>query len=855
MNDTHVRCAVDLLDVFMEVVCMRSVIVSVLVYSWVMSSTAFAEGFKPELFKKEILPLLDKYCYRCHDDKKQKGDIRLDIYKDAKQILPNRKHWLLVLEQLETREMPTKKPLPTEAEYQKLIHYVEKAANDVDWDKVKHPGHVTIPLLTKEEYYNTLEELLGLDLEAHSTFSEDSEGISGFTNDRDGLFVSTSKMEKYLQTAEAAIDSVIAVNKGAQNWKLESEKMFMTETREAPRNLGKDFFGYILNRGQMSLYDSIDIPADGVYEVTVRVKSGSPISAAVLRVDNKELAVIENEGKEANVHKAFIHVSKGSRQFTWNIGTPKQQRELENIGRVPKKEEIAASKPLARKNKMKIPKEISSAAKKGKYNLRRLNNEINGLQYNIEELKVYGVDGTRKTVVKLHSTAKKQMKGLRDELSKISKKLKIQATAIFNKLNKTRLKENNDLLKKFDKVKLIKGGAIGIDWMALRGPLSNLGKPVLSLKATGNTDESAKKILREFLPRAFRKPVTEADIEKYFSLFSKAKSQGESFENSIKLALTAVLVSPRFLFRDELKKTDEVYQLDDYQIASRLSYFLWMSMPDKELFDLAAKGELKKPEILKTQLKRMLADKRSRNFVSAFAGEWLGFKALGHSVMPDEKRFPHYSREFSEVSKLETILILEDLFKNNGSLLNLIDTNYTYANEELAKHYDIPNVKGSEMRRVELLNRNRGGLMGMASILTATSNPSRTSPVNRGMWIFENLLGQHMGTPPADVPPLPENAGNMKNKTLRQVFEEHRDNPACSTCHDKIDPLGFGMENFDAIGRYRNSQNGKKIDASGKMPDGSKFVGIVELKEYILKKKKNEFLRNVSERLLSFCSR
>ncbi|MCM8542979.1 MAG: DUF1592 domain-containing protein, partial [Lentisphaeraceae bacterium] len=817
-----------------------------------LSSVAEQKENSPEVFKNEIIPLLDKYCYRCHDDKKQKGDMRLDIYKDASQILPNRKHWLLVLEQLETREMPTKKPLPTEEEYLKLTHFVEKAANDIDWEKIKQPGHVTIPLLTKEEYYNTLEELLGLNLRAHSTFSEDSEGVSGFTNDRDGLFVSTSKLEKYILTAESAIDSVLAVNKGPQLWKLESEKMFMTETRETPKKVKDDFFGYILNRGQMSLYDSIDVPADGLYEVSVRVSAPSGIAATDLRVDNKLKAHFEATSK-LEIKSELIYLSKGSRQFTWNIGASNKVKDFESKKKEIDPDLLKKAAEDSRKKLLQIPDSMVQDIKKAKYSTNKLNKVIRQLQLSVEKLKAVGTDGKEKFIAKTLKEANQAKKSLKTELSTINKKTKKKADKEFNKVNAAQIAENEKVFKAFNKRKVIKSGPVAIDWMILKGPINPPESKVLSLNPTGSSKEAAaQKIIRDFLPRAFRKPVTESDIKKYLSLYKNASSQGESFESSIKQTLTAVLVSPKFLFRDELQKTDKVYELNDYQLASRLSYFLWMSMPDQELFELAEKGDLKKKEVLKAQIDRMLKDKRSRRFTKAFAGEWLGFKSLGYSVMPDEKKFPQYSPELNKASKLETVMLLENLFQNGGSLLNLIDSNYTYLNDQLAKHYGMQNIDGEEMRRVELINRYRGGLLGMSSILTSTSNPSRTSPVNRGLWVFEKLLGQHMGAPPADVPPLPENAGHQKGKTLRQVFEEHRDNPACSTCHNKIDPLGFGLENFDAIGRYRKSENGKEIDASGKMPDGSSFVGIVELKEYILKKKKKEFLRNISERLLSF---
>ena len=225
----------------------------------VLGQSLSASEAQERYFKKEIVPLLDKYCYRCHDADVQKGDFRLDVYQNAAHLLPNRQHWLKVLEQLETEEMPTKKPLPSAAEYEKLIHWIDSVINKIDWSKIKEPGHVTIPLLTNEEYFNTINDSLKMDIRSYSKFSDDSEGMNGFTNDRDGLFVSTSKMEKYLDSAESIADTLVAVSQQPQVWKFEAENMLMTESKEKPTK--KDnFHGYFLSRGQMSLYESMDIP-------------------------------------------------------------------------------------------------------------------------------------------------------------------------------------------------------------------------------------------------------------------------------------------------------------------------------------------------------------------------------------------------------------------------------------------------------------------------------------------------------------------------------------------------------------------------------------------------------------------
>jgi len=248
----------------------------------------------------------------------------------------------------------------------------------------------------------------------------------------------------------------------------------------------------------------------------------------------------------------------------------------------------------------------------------------------------------------------------------------------------------------------------------------------------------------------------------------------------------------------------------------------------------------------------MLQDPRASATMETFLGQWLGFESLGRSVFPDSKAFPEFTPALGKAMKEETYLVFDSLLRNDGSLLELLDSNSTFLNEVLADHYGVDGVSGNEMRRVTLDNPDRGGLLGMGSILTATSSPMRTSPVNRGKWVLETLLGNRIPEPPADAGILPENAGQKKGRTLREEFEMHRNNPSCMDCHEKIDPIGFGLENFDAIGRFRTSENGEPIDTSGVMPGGVSFNGSAELKRYILNERVDQFTRNISERMLAF---
>ncbi len=401
---------------------------------------------------------------------------------------------------------------------------------------------------------------------------------------------------------------------------------------------------------------------------------------------------------------------------------------------------------------------------------------------------------------------------------------------------------------------------VAIDWVEIRGPVrpkDASAEPLVFIAQPGNgvsPKDAAETILRRFSERAFRRPVSKRDFNRYIGLYKRAVASGDTFEESVKLALSAILVSPHFLYRPELapSRDDAVYRIDEYQLASRLSYFLWASMPDAELFQLAKSKQLRKPAVLEEQVERMLEDSRASVALEGFLGQWLGYESLGATVFPDRRKFKEFDPVLNRAMKDETILAFKATLEEGGSLLDLLDSDETFLNERLAIHYGIEGIEGNEMRRVALSNRERGGLLGMGSILTATSSPMRTSPVNRGKWVLETLLGSRIPEPPADAGILPENAGQVKGQTLREEFEMHRRNPSCVDCHEKIDPIGFGLENFDAIGRFRSTENGVPIDSMGIMPGGEQFTGPVELKEFILKEEKDAFVRNVTEKMLAF---
>lgn len=390
----------------------------------------------------------------------------------------------------------------------------------------------------------------------------------------------------------------------------------------------------------------------------------------------------------------------------------------------------------------------------------------------------------------------------------------------------------------------------------------------------GDEEDCARRILATLMRRAYRGPVSDEDLERPLALYRATRDAepavgdggdhgedgagghraGGDFEAGIETALSAILVSPRFLFRIERDPVDaapnSVYRIGALELASRLSFFLWSSLPDDELLEAAIRGDLERPENLEAQVRRMLADSRSRALVTHFAGQWLHLRNLAGAT-PDQRLFPDFDDNLRQALRRETELLFESVLREDRSVLDLLRADYTFLNERLARHYDIPHVYGSRFRRVPLeKDSQRGGLLRHGSILTVTSYATRTSPVLRGRWVLENLLGSAPPPPPPDVPALKDKA-IAANLSLRERLAEHRANPACAGCHELMDPIGFALENFDAVGRWRRLEAEKPVDASGHLPGGSDFVGVAGLEASLLERPEI-FLSTLVEKLLTF---
>jgi hypothetical protein len=328
-----------------------------------------------------------------------------------------------------------------------------------------------------------------------------------------------------------------------------------------------------------------------------------------------------------------------------------------------------------------------------------------------------------------------------------------------------------------------------------------------------------------------------------------------SFEKGIEMALRAMLVSPDFLFRIERDQAGlppgTVHRVNDFELASRLSFFLWSSIPDDELLDLAEQGKLKDPAVVSAQVARMLDDRRSKAFVTNFAGQWLFLRNLAQ-VKPDPDVFPTYDATLRQSFQRETEMFFNAILRENRPLTDLLSADFTYLNDRLALHYGIPNVYGSQFRRVTLKEGTRGGLLGQGSLLTVTSYPNRTSVVQRGKWVLENLLGSPPPPPPPDIPALEAHAKDGKLLTVRQQMEQHRTNPVCSSCHARMDPIGFALENYDGVGAWRAKDAGSVIDAAGKLPDGTTFEGPAGLTKLLLTKYREDFIDTFTGKLMTY---
>jgi hypothetical protein len=436
-------------------------------------------------------------------------------------------------------------------------------------------------------------------------------------------------------------------------------------------------------------------------------------------------------------------------------------------------------------------------------------------------------------------------------------KHRLSAAFLNDFYRQTELLKTNSQGKTYTEKK-IEDRNLQVEFIEVTGPFSEAVPPLHAMhrkvffKAPGpqTTNQVAREILRRVTDRAYRRSATTAELDGLMRLFGQARESGDGFEASVKQALMAVLVSPHFLFRGEIQSNPdnphETHRVSEYALASRLSYFLWSTMPDDELFRLAGQGRLRRN--LAGQVKRMLIDPRSRALVDNFAGQWLQLRTLD-IVSPDEKLFPGFDASLRSALRQETESLFEHVLRKDRPITEFLTADYTFVNEPLARHYGIAGVHGPDFIRVSLKGTGRSGVLTHGSVLTLTSNPNRTSPVKRGKWILENILASPPPPPPPGVPAL---ESKETHGTLRQRMDAHRDNAMCASCHAKMDPLGFAFEHFDAVGRFREKDGDEVVDTRGELVSGERFSDHVELSRVLSDSRQADFVRCVSEKMLTY---
>jgi len=409
------------------------------------------------------------------------------------------------------------------------------------------------------------------------------------------------------------------------------------------------------------------------------------------------------------------------------------------------------------------------------------------------------------------------------------------------------------------------GGGIPAGAVQVSGPHTPMGpvvepvnrQRVFVCRPATEADElpCATKIMSNIARLAFRRPLTERDLAAPLSFFKDGRATG-NFETGIQTGLMAILASPKFLYRAEPAPANAasgaIFKISDLELASRLSFFLWSQGPDQTLLDIAAQKKLSDPIVLEQQVKRMLADARSKSLVSNFAFQWLKIRDLD-KIDPDAVLFPNFDQNLRQAFRREMEMFVDSIIRENRSVMDFVNADYTFVNERLAAHYEIPDVRGNLFRRVTLTDQNRFGLLGKGAVLTVTSYPNRTAPVLRGAWVLENILGTPPAAPPPDVEGFKENKEGEKPRTVREIMQQHRSKPSCNGCHGVMDPLGFALENFDAIGGWRAKDRwaGEIIDASGKLVDGTPVSGPADLRK-ALQKHPDQLVQTVTEKLMTY---
>jgi mono/diheme cytochrome c family protein len=806
----------------------RLVLCSILVLG--LSLTATTQSQNPGNFDTTVRPFLTANCVGCHNTSQANAGLNLQQFSTAASVSQNRERWETVLRKIASSEMPPSgAKQPSDTERTLVSAWLRTEFDRLDRTAPRDPGRVTARRLNRAEYNYTVADLLGVDFRPADDFPQDDAGY-GFDNNGDVLSLSVVQMEKYLAAAETVARTAVY---GPQSVKPLTGR-YQPEGRRRPGDPDNLFLN---GRPYLSLtnYDESGLampnsfhamhrfPATGDYVIRATPDNGTrpnvsdPLQMAAF-VDGVQVGVVSIDGDfEGKTQEFRTRVTAGDHWVA--VGFPKQFEGLPPA--------YGAKNPSTR------PQPAPRGGRGGR----------GGAAPAAGRGNAPAAPGAPSAPAPVPAPPPAPIVAATNNDDGQSDQFFVPPGAAPG----TRLPRPDNM---------------GIQSLEIGGPQNPEVKPSPEstrkiFTCAERDDNCLRRIVNNLVRRAYRAPVSNAEVDEIVVHARRVKQRGDSFEEQVVIALQAMLVSPKFLFRVERDSgrraeagaAPDSYYLNDHELASRLSYFLWSSLPDDALIRAAEQGTLRRPEVLEAQVRRMLLDPKIGRLVENFGGQWLQFRAL-ESHQPDFYKFPKWDNYMRFSAEKETRMFFENLIREDRSVLDFLDADYTFVNEYLAGYYGLPDVKGPEFRRVSLTATPRRGVLGQASVLTATSYADRTSVVLRGKWILENLLNAAPPPPPPDVPDLDGN-GIGEQVTLRERMTAHRANPLCASCHARMDPLGFGLENYNGAGGWRDKEGMFPIDASGTLPGGRKFNGPVELSAY-LRSNSDAFVQAMSEKMLTY---
>lgn len=730
--------------------------------------------------EKTVRPFFTQHCNACHGEKKQKGDLRVDdlVMKfDSPKIMML---WEEIMNRINSGDMPPDdEPRPKVEDISKVADWISGQLHEAETARQSSAGErVAFHKLSREEYANTIRDLLGVTFEAKgaSGLPEDPDW-KGFERIGSVLTLSPAHVEKYVAAAESVLDEALSIRPQPKreniHWAAWDMRWKSFKEEYEARGIADQVRIEIVPNNYTTDSWNLEVKTTGDYLLRIKLSGLRPENGRAPRL---------------------------------KIYMPSIDKTL-----IEQDVDAAEEKPIV------LEKRVHLLA--GKYPVRI----INSVPGPNPEGRRSRHSGTPNAFTNMRSRVPWQLKLSDDDFKPI------QPTLV-------------------------------IDFLDWDGPLVD-SWPTATHQRIFAGSQDAREIVSRFAQHAWRRPVKAEEITPLMQPFEQSQKLGENFETSVRSSLVAVLCSKNFIYLVEGDSKKSRLQLNDYELASRLSYFLWSSMPDPRLLDLAHEGKLHLPETLRAETRRMLADPKAAAFAQSFPRQWLQLRKVG-MFPPDKVLYPEYDENLEQSMVAETVGFFTEVLKTDASLREFLNSDWSMLNERLAMHYEIPGIRGDQLQRVSLKpDSHRGGLLTQASILSLTSDGTRHRPVHRGVWMLESIIGKPPPPPPANVPALSTPAANVKKTTVREKLEQHRSDPNCTACHNKIDPLGIAFDNYDAIGRWRTVETIKEgtganpaLDPSGKLPDGREFKDSSGLRQLLLEDT-DKFAAAFAEKLATFALR